>query len=125
MRPGRRSRRLLTAAVVVFGVTSAAGHAFPERSEPRVGATLSTAPELVRIWFDGELEPRFSQVHVFDGTGRTVDRGDPRVDPQNRRLLQVTVAPLAPGRYTVRWNVLAIDGHRTEGDYAFTVRGAP
>jgi methionine-rich copper-binding protein CopC len=90
-----------------------------------VGATLSTAPEQVRIWFDSELESRFSQVHVFDGTGRVVDRGDPRVDPQNRRLLHVTVAPLAPGRYTVRWNVLAIDGHRTEGDYAFTVRGAP
>ena len=125
MQPGRRWLRLLTAAVVAFGASSAAGHAFPERSEPRVGATLSTAPEQVRIWFDGELEPRFSQVHVFDGSGHAVDRGDPRVDPQNRRLLQVTVAPLAAGRYTVRWSVLAIDGHRTEGDYTFAVRGGP
>ena len=23
------------------------------------------------------------------------------------------------------WSVLAIDGHHTEGDYAFTVRGSP
>jgi copper resistance protein C len=125
MWPGRRWLGLLLAALVALQSSPAAGHAFPERSEPRVGATLSTAPEQVRIWFDGELEPRFSQVHVLDGSGRAVDRGDPRVDPQNRRLLHVTLPPLAAGRYTVRWSVLAIDGHRTEGDYAFTVRGAP
>jgi len=115
----------LRAAVVICCAASATGHAFPERSEPRVGATLSTAPEQVRIWFDSELEHRFSEVHVFDGNGPAVDRGDPRVDPKNRRLLQVSLPSLAAGRYTVRWRVLAIDGHRTEGDYTFTVRGGP
>ena len=125
MWPGRRWLGLLTAAVVVGGASSATGHAFPERSEPRVGGTLSTAPTQVRIWFDIELEPRFSEVHVFDGNGHPVDQGDPRVDPQNRRLLQVSLPSLAAGRYTVRWRVLAIDGHRTEGDYTFTVRGVP
>jgi methionine-rich copper-binding protein CopC len=87
----------LRAAVVICCAASAAGHAFQERSEPRVGATLSTAPEQVRIWFDSELEHRFSEVHVFDGNGRAVDRGHPRVDPKNRRLLQVSLPSLAAG----------------------------
>ena len=59
---------------------------------------------------------------VGDGAGQRVDRGDSRVDPQNRRLPQVGLPPLAPGRYTVTWNVLAVDGHRTRGDYVFTVK---
>jgi methionine-rich copper-binding protein CopC len=30
---------------------------------------------------------------------------------------------LPPGAYTLRWQVLAIDGHITRGDVGFTVRG--
>jgi methionine-rich copper-binding protein CopC len=32
-------------------------------------------------------------------------------------------ATLPPGTYTVRWQVLAIDGHITRGDVPFTVTG--
>ena len=32
-----------------------------------------------------------------------------------------TNADLAPGDYTVRWQVLAVDGHITRGDVPFTV----
>ena len=97
-------------------------HAFPERSEPRVGSTVRTAPPRVRIWFDGELEPAFSTVTVSDATGERVDRGDGAVEPTNRRLLQVSLPTLAPGTYRVRWRVLAVDGHRTEGDFTFTLK---
>jgi copper resistance protein C len=30
---------------------------------------------------------------------------------------------MAPGSYSVRWQVLAIDGHITRGDVPFTVTG--
>jgi len=29
---------------------------------------------------------------------------------------------LAPGRYTVRWKVLSVDTHRTEGSFSFEVK---
>ena len=32
-----------------------------------------------------------------------------------------TAAELQPGEYTVRWQVLAVDGHITRGDVPFTV----
>jgi copper resistance protein C len=102
----------------------AVAHAFPERSDPRVGAVVRTAPTQVRIWFDGDLEPAFSRVGVTNAGGQHVDAGDAQVDPQNRRLLRVGLPALAPGRYTVKWSVLSVDGHRTQGDYAFTLKGS-
>jgi methionine-rich copper-binding protein CopC len=114
--------------VVLLAVALSAGdggaHAFPERSEPRVGATLRTAPARVQIWFDGDLEPAFSRLAVTDARGARVDRGDGAVDPQNRRVLRATLPPIPPGTYKVSWGVLSVDGHRTEGDYAFTLKPA-
>jgi methionine-rich copper-binding protein CopC len=111
------------AALLAPGARIAAAHAFPERAEPRVGAVVRGSPGLVRIWFDGELEPAFCQLVVADAGGRRVDQGDARVDPGNRRLIQVSVPALSPGTYSVHWAVLSIDGHRTTGDYRFTVKG--
>jgi len=110
------------AALVVFLPAAVFAHAFPERAEPRVGAVIRTAPTRVAIWFDGDLEPRFSTLTVTDGTGRRVDNGDGGVAPGSRRLLQTELQPLGPGTYKVTWRVLAVDGHRTEGDFTFTVR---
>jgi len=112
----------LAAGLGLVWATVVWGHAFPARSEPRVGAVVRTAPTRVQIWFDGELEPAFSTLSVTDAAGTRVDRGDARVDGENRRLLRVSLAALRPGEYKVRWRVLAVDGHRTEGDYTFTVK---
>jgi methionine-rich copper-binding protein CopC len=51
-----------------------------------------------------------------------VDKGDARVNPQDNRLLEVSVSPLPSGRYHVYWSVIARDGHRTEGDFRFRVK---
>jgi methionine-rich copper-binding protein CopC len=117
---GRGTIVVLLAIALYAGDTWA--HAFPERSEPRVGATVRIAPTRVQIWFDGDLEPAFSRLTVTDGRGARVDRGDSEIDPQNRRVLRVNLPPLPPGTYKVRWGVLALDGHRTEGDYMFTLK---
>ena len=63
-----------------------------------------------------------SKVTVTDTTGKRVDQGDGQVDAQNRRHLRVSLPALAPGVYRVMWRVLAVDGHRTDGDFKFTLR---
>jgi methionine-rich copper-binding protein CopC len=98
------------------------GHAFPDRSDPRVGAALSASPDHVRIWFDGALEPVFSTVRVQNASGQQIDKGDGHVDAADATLLEVRLPPLAPGTYRVIWSVVARDGHRTEGDFNFTIR---
>lgn len=116
------------AALALAGLTvwwsSAAAHSVPERFEPRRGAVLISGPAEVRVRFDGELEPAFSRIQVSDAAGRRVDKGDGRVDERNRRLLRVSLGPLGSGVYRVSWQIMAIDGHRGDGTYTFTVKPA-
>ena len=114
--------RWLLLGLVLAPAPPVAAHAFPDHSEPRVGATLAHAPSQVRIWFDGEIEPTFSTARVETDDRRRVDSGDARVSPQDGKLLEVSVPALAPGRYRVYWSVIARDGHRTEGDFRFRVK---
>ena len=58
------------------------GHAFPVRSEPRVGWTVANSPPKVTIWFDGELEPAFSTITVYNSVKQQVDKGNSRVTGQ-------------------------------------------
>jgi copper resistance protein C len=115
----------ILALVLLTGVSwspPAAAHSLPERFEPRRGATLPSAPAEVRIVFGGDIEPAFSTIEVTDAAGRRVDKGDARVDERNRRVVRVGLRALGPGVYRVTWQILAIDGHRNDGAYVFTVR---
>lgn len=107
---------LCTLPVVVMG------HAFPDHSDPKVGSTVAVSPDHVRIWFDGDLEPAFSTIMVHGADGRMVDKRDGRVNPSDPTLLEVSVPRLPAGTYRIMWNVVARDGHRTMGDYTFTIK---
>ena len=115
-------RRLLAAVGLLLVPGSAAAHAFPDHSEPRVGHAVDVSPPAVRIWFDGRIEPVFSTIRVEDAGNQRVDKRDARVDPTDETLLIVSLPPLPPGRYRVFWSVVARDGHRTEGDFVFRVK---
>lgn len=101
--------------------SAAAAHGVLERTEPRGGSTVKSAPAQVRLQFTGAIEPAYSQVQVLDGGGRRVDLGDGRVDPDNRALLRVSLPALPPGRYRVAWRVLSVDSHVTEGAFTFRI----
>ena len=98
------------------------GHAFPDHSDPKVGSTVTASPAQVRIWFDSDLEPAFSTIVVHNANNEMVDKKDGRVDPSSPTLLQVSLPKLPPGIYRVMWNVVARDGHRTIGDFTFTIK---
>ena len=89
-----------------------------------MGWTVPTPPPRVRIWFDGALEPAFSTIIVLNTDKQRVDTGDGRVSPSDNTVLEVSLPPLPPGKYRVFWSVVARDGHRTEGDFPFTIEVA-
>jgi methionine-rich copper-binding protein CopC len=112
-------------AVVILSflglASTVVAHGVLQRTEPRGGSTVKSAPAQVRLEFTGAIEPAYSRVHVLDGGGRRVDLGDSRVDPDNRALLRVSLPALPPGRYKVAWRVLSVDSHVTEGDFTFRI----
>ncbi|MBI3804898.1 MAG: copper resistance protein CopC [Nitrospirae bacterium] len=107
---------------LLFWGSSVWAHAFPMRSEPRVGSEVKQSPAQVKIWFDGDIEPAFSSLKVTGPDGKEVDAKDAKVDEKEHNVLIVSVPPLSPGKYRVNWEVVAIDTHRTEGDFTFTVK---
>ncbi len=100
---------------------AARAHAYLKRADPAVGSTLAASPSQVRIWFDAELEPAFSTIAVR-GAGGVVGDERARVDSRDPKLLAMSVPPLARGTYEVTWSVVTRDGHRTSGNYHFTIR---
>lgn len=113
-------------AALILGLTGATAvqaHAFPKNSSPHVGATLTSAPKQVKIWFDGEIEPVFSTLLVKNAAGKQVSIGKGKVDSTNHVLLKTALPKaLAAGTYSVYWSVIAHDGHHTAGHFAFTLQ---
>ena len=112
---------LLIVASGMFTVPADA-HAFPDRSSPRVGADLQTAPRVVKIWFDAGIEPIFSKLIVKSSHGQKVSIGPGFIPKGQQALLETHLKPLPPGIYFVYWSVIAFDGHHTEGRWYFRVK---
>ena len=113
--------RAIGAVLAACLVVQAHAHAFLDRSEPRVGATVSAAPGELTLRFSEEIEPAFSTVKVLDAKGKRVDKADARVDASDRQLLRISLRKLPPGRYRVVWRAVSVDTHVTHGDFAFRV----
>jgi methionine-rich copper-binding protein CopC len=124
MRPLEKTALSLSVALMLAVAdfqTVAQAHAFPVRSDPRVGWTVAISPRKVTIWFDGELEPAFSTITVYNSTKQQVDKGNSRVNGSDATVLEVDLPPLASGTSHVYWKVLAKDTHVTEGDFTFAI----
>ena len=115
--------RLLIASVLsLLGVSAAGAHAFLSQAVPPVGGIVSASPREVRLTFSEGIEPAFSRIELATTDGRPIGTGPAMVDPRDNTQLVLALPPLAPGRYRIKWRVVSIDTHPTEGDYAFEIR---
>jgi methionine-rich copper-binding protein CopC len=99
----------------------ACAHAFLDHAEPRVGSTVDSPPSAVALAFTEPIEPAFSRVEVLDKNGTRVATAPPEHPTPD--TLKVTLPRLLPGEYTVRWVVVSVDTHPTEGSFTFSVKG--
>jgi copper resistance protein C len=99
---------------------AAHAHAFLDHAEPRVGNTVKS-PRIVSLWFTQNIESAFSSIEVLDANGGRMNVGNAVVDSRDRKLLRVPVRVLPPGAYTVKWHVLSVDTHTTDGSFTFHV----
>ena len=110
----------LSLLLLRLDIGAAYAHASLDRADPRVGNTVKS-PRMVSLWFTQDLERAFSAIEVLDSNGSRMNAGNAVVDPNDRKLLRVPVKVLPAGTYTVKWHVLSVDTHTTEGNFTFHV----
>jgi copper resistance protein C len=114
------TKRLVTVAAVSLILAGLAhAHAFLDHADPKVGSTIHESPSQVTVWMTEGLEPAFSKLQVFDAKGAEVDNKDTKVTGST---MTVSLPKLAPGKYRVSWQVVAVDTHRTSGTFEFTIQ---
>ena len=125
LKAGWSRRRVLHLAGLVLAAAprAAFAHARLDHSAPSAGSSLRAAPKEVSIWFSEALEPSFSAIEVRAADGKQVDQHDAHLDPQNKKLMRVTLSPVPKGAYKVAWRALSVDTHKSDGSFEFKVTG--
>jgi len=127
MRMPRRARRSTLAVLAVvsmigacmWGPPDALAHAIILESVPGHEESLASPKRLV-LRFNSRLEKPLCSVQLVGPGRRTIAllRPEPGTAADT---LTYPLPPLEPGAYQARWNVMAADGHVTEGAVLFTV----
>ncbi len=111
----------LMLAVLLLSPRGAQAHAHLTAASPSVDSTVPTAPHEVTITYTEGVEPKFSTIEVLNAAGARVDTADVHTAPDDNKRLSVGVKPLPSGVYQVIWHATAVDTHKTEGHFSFTV----
>jgi len=122
----------VAAATVLFMVAErpvvVLAHAEYDHSDPADGATVTTAPSTIKVWFSEGVKSSGSSLKVTNASGQQVDNKDSKVDTSqaDRKLMTVTLPPNLPdSTYTVNWvTVSADDNDKDDGKFSFTVKSA-
>ena len=119
-------KRFLLAIILVspFGVfltaTSAAAHAILLESTPATKSTVSMSGLVVRLRFNVRIDAGRSRLMLVRNDGSTqkleIDQKQPSPD-----TLTAPADRIQPGEYRLRWQVLAPDGHISNGEIPFSV----
>src|SRR5262245_58492049 len=103
---------------LLAGATPAGPHAILRPAPPRGGNTVAPAPSQVTWYFTEKLEPAFSTITVTNAAGQRVDSGKTRVSGSQ---MSISLKPGGSGTYHVKWHVLSVDTHTTDGNFTFQV----
>lgn len=111
----------IAAAALVFApllaATGAQAHAHLVTSNPAAQSAVA-APKALHLEFSEKLEPKFSKANLTKA-------GAPIAASSVAKGKAIDVAPkaaLTAGAYNVVWAVVSADGHKSKGDYSFTVK---
>lgn len=108
----------LIPVLLLLATGEASAHAMLDHAEPRVGNKVAAAPREVTLWFTQKLEAAFSTITVTNASGQRVDTGQTRVSGNQ---MSISLRPGGNGSYHVRWHVLSVDAHTTDGNFTFQV----
>ncbi|HEY6357621.1 MAG TPA: copper resistance CopC family protein [Vicinamibacterales bacterium] len=97
----------------------AQGHAILLQSTPSANQVVNWKSIPIKLRFNSRVDGKRSRLSLLypDGQERPLTIEQPTPDSVFSRA-----ADLAPGSYTLRWLILAEDGHVTRGEVPFQVK---
>ena len=118
--------RALRLSLFLAGCLTSAGafaHAHLQQPLPAAGSEVEASPQALTLNFSEGIETQFSGVTLTGPQQKAIPLGKPVRSDNNKAQLTVPVEQaLTPGAYTVDWHVVSVDGHKTKGQYTFTVK---
>lgn len=102
--------------------TEALAHAMLVKAEPPRRAQVIQSPAQVRLWFNEEVEKDYASLTVLDSSQAPVTQTQPHIAPDDPKAIVLPLPEVAPGKYTVKFRVLSVDGHVVDSSYDFTVK---
>ncbi|HEY1994518.1 MAG TPA: copper resistance CopC family protein [Edaphobacter sp.] len=122
-RPGEVVRAgviIAVAGVPMLVPRAALAHAVLVQSTPTMNATVEGPEVAVSMKFSSRVDGARSTIllSTFDGKAKPV-----AIEHQSTPdTLTTHLTHLGPGKYAIRWQVLATDGHVTRGEIPFRVK---
>ena len=109
-------------SILAFAGNPAIAHAIVVTARPAMNSTVAVGNLDVRVEFNSRIDAKRSRL-ALAAPDATVTPIELELDaPPN--VLAGRARPAIAGRWTVRWQVLSVDGHITQGEIAFFVRDA-
>lgn len=106
-----------------FATTPVWAHAHLQQQTPAADSEVSPAPTALTLTFSEGIEANFSGITLKGADGKSINTGKAaRSDNDKAQLIVPLTETLASGLYTVEWHVVSVDGHKTKGQYQFSVK---
>ncbi len=114
--------RRIIVSVIALQTLSGTGlaHSFLLSSSPAAGMIVSS-PSRLRLAFGEGVEPALTGLSLKCVGADIAPVGEPTLSPDNR-VLELALPTLPKGACNVQWHAVSVDGHRTNGEFGFTVR---
>ena len=115
-------RRLFAVLLLVASALSpnlAYAHAILVEASPSANSTVAGTSTPIKLRFNVRIDAKRSRLELVgpDKTSTVLSATQPSPD-----TLQAMAAGLKAGAYSLRWQVLAADGHITRGEIPFRVK---
>lgn len=113
---------LLAIFSLAFQVKVAMAHAALVKSDPPRRATLSAPPKQIQLWFNEKIEGAYASVTVRDSNKNSISENVPESVADDPKSVVLSLPSMEPGRYTVHYRVMSVDGHVIESSFDFSVK---
>ncbi len=114
---------LVVALALGMPAASALAHSMLVKAEPARRAVLTKAPNQVRLWFNEKIEGDYASLVVLDDKKQSITDVKPTLASDDPKSIILPLPELVPGKYSIKFRVLSVDGHVVESSFDFTVKG--